>query len=241
MQPVWDDVQNRRRFLVRGGMGMAAAGLTGASALADQAPPPPKNKRAPMTSERNLEALLKGNARFVAGDPACEPATVHRTELADGQAPFAAVLGCSDSRVPVEAIFDHNPGDIFVVRVAGNFVDANGLGSLEYSVAVLKSSLLLVLGHSKCGAVSAAVKFVEDGTTAPGHIQGLIEAIEPAAKAARGRGGDWVADAVAENVRFAVADLTKRSTVLAAAHADGSLAIHGGVYDLHTGTVHILE
>jgi carbonic anhydrase len=188
----------------------------------------------------HLNALMAGNARFVAGSPRCVPATARRAELADGQAPFAAVLGCSDSRVPVETIFDHDPGDMFVVRVAGNFVTDTGLGSLEYAVAVLKSELIMVLGHSSCGAVKAATQALK-GETFPGHIQGLATAIEPAAKAVKGKGGDWLANAIAENVRMNAKALLAQSTILSDAHAAGKIAIVGAVYDLHTGKVSLID
>jgi carbonic anhydrase len=237
------DVQSfdRHHFLVGTGVGLAAAVLGTAPLLA--AEPMPIAETVPTAAEgqSHLDALLAGNARFASGQPLCLPATARRAELANGQAPFAAVLGCSDSRVPVEAIFDHNPGDIFAVRVAGNFVDDAGLGSLEYAVAVLKSSLVLVLGHSNCGAVSSAVKYVKEGTVAPGHIQGIVQAIAPAAKAVKGEHGDWMANTVVENVRMNMAALTARSTILADAVKAGTITIHGGVYDLHSGKVTIVH
>lgn len=220
-----------RRTLLAGATSVAAFALDARIAGA-----------APMTGSHatHLSALMAGNARFAAGTPRCIPATARRTELANGQAPFAAVLGCSDSRVPVETIFDHDPGDLFAVRVAGNFVDDNGLGSLEYAVAVLKSELVMVLGHSSCGAVKAAMGAVK-GETFPGHIQGLATAIEPAAKATQNASGDWFTNAIAENVRRNVAALTARSKILADAKAAGTLAIVGGVYALHTGKVSLLD
>ena len=222
-----------RRTLLTAGAGLAAmaldAGPLRLSALA-----------ASGGGNAHLAALMAGNARFVAGAPRCVPATARRTELANGQAPFAAVLGCSDSRVPVETIFDHDPGDVFVVRVAGNFVTDTGLGSLEYAVAVLKAELIMVLGHSSCGAVKAATQAVK-GETFPGHIQGLATAIEPAAKATKGQAGDWVANATAENVRMNARALLAQSTILSQAHAAGTISIVGAVYDLHTGKVNLLS
>jgi carbonic anhydrase len=218
-----------RKALLTAGAGLAAmaldAGPLRLSALA-----------ASGSGNAHLATLMAGNARFVAGTPRCVPATARRTELANGQAPFAAVLGCSDSRVPVETIFDHDPGDVFVVRIAGNFVTDAGLGSLEYSVAVLKSELVMVLGHSACGAVKAAMDAVK-GETFPGHIQGLATAIEPAAKAVKNASGDWFANAIAENVRRNVTALTAQSKILADAKAAGTITIVGAVYDLHTGKV----
>lgn len=189
------------------------------------------------TSADALAMLKAGNARFASGRPECGPVTARVAELASGQNPFAVVLGCSDSRVPVESVFDQPPGNVFVVRVAGNYLTGDGLGSIEYAVAVLKSKLILVLGHSSCGAVSAAVSYVENGTTQPGHIQELVVAIEPAAKATKGKPGNWLANAVAENVRLNVAAVTSRSTIVADAVRSGSLQVAGAIYDLRSGRV----
>ncbi len=216
------------------GMGCAAAAL-GNGIAADAAGGGP-----PMEAANPADALAKlkaGNARFAAGKPQCGPLTSRVAELAGGQNPFAIVLGCSDSRVPVEVVFDEIPGNVFVVRIAGNYLTDDGLGSIEYSVAVLKSKLLLVLGHSSCGAVSAAVSYVKNGTAQPGHIQDLVAAIEPAAKAARSRPGDWIDNAIAENVRMNVQAMSARSSIIREAVASESLRVVGGVYDLHTAKV----
>jgi carbonic anhydrase len=238
---------DRHQFLIGTGLGFAAAVLGSAPLQAAEPMPAADTKLVAETlppaagGQSHLEALMAGNARFASGQPLCLPATARRAELANGQAPFAAVLGCSDSRVPVEAIFDHNPGDIFAVRIAGNFVDNVGLGSLEYAVAVLKATLVLVLGHSNCGAVSSAVKYVKEGTVAPGHIQAIVQAIAPAATAVKGEHGDWTANAIVENVHINIAALTARSTILADALKAGTITIHGGVYDLHSGKVTIVH
>jgi carbonic anhydrase len=228
----------RAQFLRATALGLGASSVAGEllrPMLADAAGGGP-----PMAASTPAEALAElkaGNARFAAGDSKCGPLTARVMELANGQNPFAIVLGCSDSRVPIETVFDQEPGHIFVVRVAGNFLNADGIGSIEYAVAVLKSKLILVLGHSKCGAVNAAVGFVQDGKPQPGNIQDLVTAIEPAAKAAKSEPGDWLANAVAENVKRNVAAMTARSTIVADAVKDGSLEVVGGVYDLHTGKV----
>ncbi|HEY9181367.1 MAG TPA: carbonic anhydrase, partial [Candidatus Baltobacteraceae bacterium] len=158
-------------------------------------------------------------------------------ELASGQSPFATVLGCADSRVPVETVFDHEPGDIFVVRLAGNFMSEAALASIEYAVAVLKSPLVMVLGHSSCGAVKAAVDFVQTGKPLPGHMQTLAAAIEPAAKATQHRHGDWWHNAVVENVRLNAESLKNSSPILKEAVAKGQAQVAGGVYDLSNGRV----
>ncbi len=136
-------------------------------------------------------------------------------------------------------MFDQPPGSIFGVRVAGNFVDTHGLGSIEYSVVSFKSPLILVLGHSACGAVKATVQFLKDGTKQPGDIQSLIEAIAPSARAAD-HGGDWVAHATARNVHDSIATLGARSNIVAGAVKAGDLAIAGGVYDLYSGKVTVI-
>lgn len=227
----------RRNFL--GTTGLALAGMTVASggsgeviAAGNGGPP-----AAAATPEAALALLKEGNARFVAGKPFCGSLTARRLALASGQNPFAIVLGCSDSRVPVETIFDQMPGQIFVVRVAGNFVNDDGLGSIEYGVAVLHAKLLVVLGHQSCGAVGAAVDYVKVGTKQPGHIMDLVEAIEPSVKAVKGEPGDWVDNAIVRNVRDNVSALTKRSDIVAQAVKGGGAAVTGGVYDLHTGKV----
>jgi carbonic anhydrase len=184
-----------------------------------------------------LESLKAGNARFVAGTPQTDPLDASVLELVTGQSPHAIVLGCSDSRVPIETIFDQAPGNVFVVRVAGNFLNDDIFGSIEFGVAVLKARLILVLGHTNCGAVTAAVAYAKNGTTQPGHIARLVTAIEPAAKAARDLPGDWLANAIAENVRRTVQAMTAGSTIIADAVSQGDAEVAGGIYELHTGRV----
>ncbi len=221
---------DRRTFLAGAGLSLAsltAAGMPVAAPAAEPADP--------------LAKLLQGNARFVADKAACPPLTARRLELAEGQSPFAIILSCSDSRVPVETIFDQIPGNIFGVRIAGNFVESGGLGSIEYSIAALKSSLILVLGHTQCGAVKAAVDYVKSGTVQPGSIQTLVTAIEPAAKSTKASSGDWLANAIERNVHDNMGALIERSTIVAGAVKSGSLKIAGGVYDLHSGKVSIVR
>lgn len=188
----------------------------------------------------HLEDLMAGNARYVAGKPVGQMATARRAELAASQAPFATILSCSDSRVPVETVFDHGPGDIFVIRVAGNFVNDDGLASIEFAVELLKSPLIMVLGHSGCGAISAAID-ARKGATFAGHIGRLADAVAPAVETTRDAGADWHAAAVAQNVRDAVRALTERSSILSNAARDASILIVGAVYDLHSGKVELLS
>jgi len=189
----------------------------------------------PRTALEHLDALLEGNARFAQGTAAIE-----RAELALGQEPFAVILGCSDSRVPVETVFDRGPGEIFVVRVAGNVVSDEVVASVEYAVEVLKTPLVVVLGHSGCGAVGAAIECVRSGAEFPGYIQELVEGIVPAAEATRDRDSEWYTAAIEENVLRSARALEEQSTILAEAVRDRRIAIRGAVYDLHAGSVRVL-
>jgi carbonic anhydrase len=189
-----------------------------------------------MSPSDAIKTLVDGNARFVAGTPRPRPSIARIRELAGGQAPFATVLACADSRVPVEMLFDCDPGDIFVVRLAGNYVSDDALASIEYAVAMLETPLVMVLGHTSCGAVHAAVEFVKGGAHLPGHMQTLANAIEPAAKNTEGRPGDWWRNAVAENVRLNAEALRASSPVM----TNAACEIAGAVYDLATGEVTLL-
>lgn len=193
------------------------------------------------TPEHAIRLLEEGNQRFLDGNHVSESLTALRMELTSGQAPFATFLGCSDSRVPIETLFDQKPGQLFVVRIAGNFVDAFGLGSIEFGVAVLKTPLVVVLGHSSCGAVDATIKYVANGTTQPGHIMDIVGEIEPAVTATKEKPGDWLHNAIAQNVLNNVAALTQRSTIIAEAVKAKRLMVVGGVYDLHSGQVTPLQ
>jgi len=188
-----------------------------------------------------LARLLEGNRRYVEGRPRTPVPSARRVELASAQRPFAAVLGCSDSRVPIETVFDQGPGDLFVIRLAGNIVTGEALGSLEYAVEVLGSILIVVLGHSGCGAVAAAASLVESGTVFPGYIALLAEAIAPAAADARAAGGDWQTRAVEYNVRGSKFAVTRRSAIVRAAAERSALRVVAAMYDLHSGIVKLLD
>ena len=193
-----------------------------------------------MSPEAALAELEAGNRRFIEGHPTFGLQSAHRVELTAAQYPFAVVLGCSDSRVPVETLFDRPAGDLFVIRLAGNFLDEYGLATLEYGIAILGASLVFVLGHSSCGALTAAVDFLESGRTAPGTIQRLVDRLTPVARATRRERG-WVEAAVRENVRATVAEILRTSTIVADAVAQKKLKVVGGTYDLATGRVAPIE
>lgn len=222
---------SRRSFL------LSAAGVLAAGAAAPALAANQKAKPATMHADAALKNLMDGNARFVAGQGKCYPMQSRVLEVAEGQEPFATVLGCSDSRVPVEIVFDRRPGDIFTVRVAGNFVTTEGLGSIEYGSAVLKSPLIMVLGHTSCGAVGATVKFIKDNKPLPGQVQSLVDAILPAAKASQHQHGDWVYNAIVENVNMNVHKLRTVDPIMSALVQSGKIRVVGAVYDLHTGKV----
>jgi carbonic anhydrase len=220
---------DRRAFLLQAGVGLAlsaaAPGVTVAATAAAQT-----------DAKGALAQLMAGNARFVADRATCPPLTARRIELAGGQHPFAVILSCSDSRVPVETVFDQVPGNIFGIRLAGNFVDRGGLGSIEYAVEHLGSPLILVLGHTECGAVTAAFEYDKDSKPLPGSIQFVVDQIAPGIK-----GAATVSAAVAENVRDSMEGIHAQSTIVSSAVKAGKATIAGGVYDLRSGKVTLLS
>ncbi len=213
------------------------AGLVGAlllaAALAHAAEP-----KGTLSAPDALAKLAKGNAAFVATTLKHPDQTeARRTKVAAGQNPFAIILCCSDSRVPPEVIFDQGLGDLFVVRVAGNVADDLGIASVEYAAEHLGTHLVVVLGHSRCGAVTAAVK----GDALPGHLLNLMEALEPAVAATKGHAGDPVANAVWSNVLQTAAQLRESKPILAELVEKGKLTVVGANYDLDTGAVEFYE
>lgn len=226
-----------RRHVLRGLTAGLASGLVGLASPAAWAQTPPKPENV-LTPDEALARLLKGNERYREGRTTPDNFAASRDVLARGQNPYAAILGCADSRVSPEFAFDEERGDLFVTRVAGNFVTPAILASLEYSVAVLKTPLIFVLGHTSCGAIGAAAKAVTDDATFPGHIQSLATALAPAVLKAKESGAnDLVNAATAENVRLNVAKLAGSTPILRRAVRDKKLKVAGGLYDLKTGKV----
>jgi carbonic anhydrase len=178
-----------------------------------------------------LAKLKEGNARFSSSEVSkAKPTAARRAETAQAQHPFAIVLGCADSRTAPEIVFDQNIGDLFVVRTAGNLVDEHALGSIEYAVDHLGARLIVVLGHTRCGAVTAALA----SDTAPGHVQSLVRDIQPAVKAAKGKDGNVTDLTVAENARLMAAKIRNEASLGEFAK---EVRIISGVYDLDTGKV----
>lgn len=233
----------RRLFLRRSSASAVAAAigglLTGSSAVAAQAAvfPKPHNALSPDDAKTRL---MEGNARYVSGVTRRHDFTHEREALSGGQNPYAAVLSCADSRIAPEYAFDSARGDLFVTRVAGNFVNDDVLGSLEYAVAVLSVPLIIVLGHDKCGAVDAAVKVATKGATYPGKIQSLVTTMLPAVNKIKGETANLLDIAIAQNVRDSMANLHAQSTIIQEAKKAGKLTIVGGVYHLSTGKVELL-
>lgn len=192
-------------------------------------------------AEQALARLLEGNQRFVKGAALHPDGTPgRRAELVSGQKPFATVLTCSDSRVPPEILFDQGLGDIFVVRVAGNIAGVSEQGSIEYAAEHLGVPVLVVLGHTNCGAVKAAV----GGGKAEGALGALLKNMEPAVRAAKAHGakGESLEPAVVEeNVRLTALNLLRKNHVVRRLVAEGKLKVSAAVYDLASGEVRLLD
>jgi carbonic anhydrase len=190
-----------------------------------------------MSTDAALQKLIEGNKRYVEMTLAHPDQSAScRTDIAKAQKPFAIILGCSDSRVPPEVVFDQGLGALFVVRVAGNVVDDLGLASIEYAVEHLGSHLIVVLGHERCGAVTAAV----GGGEAPGHLGVLMEALKPAVEKAKGHGGDGIENAIRANVELMTERLRESKPILAELAEKGEIKVVGARYDLDSGAVEIL-
>ncbi|TCH96664.1 carbonic anhydrase [Roseococcus sp. SYP-B2431] len=194
------------------------------------------------TPDEALRLLMEGNARYVADEPMERDYSAGRPSRALGQAPFASIIGCSDSRVLAEMVFDRGPGDLFIVRVAGNFVTEKGLGSLEFSAAMLGVKLIMVLGHTQCGAVDATVRSLLTGETYPGHIGHLVDAMAPGIRPVLAEPGeDLNQRAMIANVKYHVDMLRTAQPILAGMVERGELRVVGGVYDLATGRVELVD
>ena len=190
-----------------------------------------------MSPDQVLAVLMEGNKRFVAQkrqNPSQDLVRVE--EVAEGQAPFACILSCADSRVPPEIVFDRGLGHLFVVRDAGNVATPEEIGSLEYGTLVLGAKVLMVMGHQNCGAVKAALK----GGSLPGSIGSIVDAILPAVKKSSGQTGDRVENAVKANV-FLQKERIKSSPVISKLIKEEKLIVVGAYYNLQTGEVTLIS
>lgn len=192
-----------------------------------------------------LTRLLEGNKRYSKGEPA-QPRRKPEdfAPLAKGQHPVAAIVGCADSRVAPELLFDQGIGDLFVIRVAGNVISGAGAsvkGSIEYAVAELGVPLVVVLGHSQCGAIKAAITHAGSKDALPGSIGELVETIEPVVAGVKGDPGDLLDNAIKANVKRGVERLERLEPILADAARKGKVRIVGATYDLLSGKVTVFE
>ncbi|OYW30163.1 MAG: carbonic anhydrase, partial [Methyloversatilis sp. 12-65-5] len=202
---------------------------------------PSTQSQAAITPRAALDLLKAGNERFANGQWLQRDYRVQVAATANGQYPFASVLGCIDSRVAPELVFDQGIGDLFVVRVAGNFVNEDGLASFEYGVKVLGVPLIMVLGHSSCGAVAATMKVLKDKVELPGHLPALVNAIKPAIEVAeKSKDKNTLDEAIIQNVLFNVKRLQGATPIISEFVSSGRLKIVGGVYDIATGKVTML-
>jgi carbonic anhydrase len=213
-------------------------GLLTASQFAGAADPAHSDQPSVAPAEA-ISKLKEGNGRYTSGNLQHPGQTTERrTELAKTQHPFAAIVCCSDSRVPPEIVFDQGLGDLFIVRVAGNVINDEGLGSIEYTVDHLGTRLILVLGHQRCGAVDAARETIAAKGKAPGHIQSLVTAIKPAVEATA---KDDLETTIKANVKNVVQALRSSTPILKGEVDSGKIQVIGGYYSLDTGAVTFLD
>lgn len=243
---------SRRRFLttalhttlVAGASGAALTACSGsgsdsgsdAQPIAGTNPPSPPPV---VDGNQALQRLLDGNARFVADrEENLDEGVARRVAVSKGQHPFATVIGCVDSRVPIELIFDQGLGDLVVVRSAGEALDHSVIGSLEFGVAELNTPLLMVLGHQRCGALTATIKALDAGqrTAEAGEMGYLVDSLAPAVRQVAGRSGDRLTNAVHANVGLTLAKL-RQSSVIGPLEKSGKLKLVGAYYELDTGKV----
>ena len=233
------DQTNRRKFLAGSLASVAAVGLAGLSSIK-----PAVAKMAPtgLKPDEALAKLKEGNAQFVKMPELCSSdLAMKREALAKGQAPWATVLTCADSRVHPEMVFGGlDLGELFVCRNAGNMADTATMGTIEYGAEHLGSPLVVVLGHERCGAVAAACEVAEKGTDLPGFIGPMVDAILPAAIAMRGKEGDFVANVVKESARRTAERIAQESEIVKQLVEEGKVKVVYAVYDLDTCVVDFL-
>jgi carbonic anhydrase len=230
---------SRREFVTLAAAGLSLAAPKGVLALVQKEAPPKTGS--PVNPNDAWHDLLNGNLRFVKGAPSSPRRSPEDFRgRADAQYPEAVIVSCADSRVAPEILFDVGIGDIFVVRIAGNVVGGAGdvvKGSIEYAIAELNVPLIVVLGHSGCGAVKAAKQHIDAKDSLPGAINGLVELIKPAVAQSKGAPGDGLENAIRKNVEIGVDRLKGLEPILAPRIKQGTLEVVGAVYDLRTGVV----
>ena len=201
-----------------------------------------------LTAQEALMRLQEGNKRFVEGKSTYNTNDARRrNELVDGQTPFAIILGCSDSRVPAEIVFDQGLGNLFVIRIAGNIVAPSQIGSIEFAVETFQTPLVVVLGHTRCGAVAATLNQIRQPQASRSqHLRSIVERIRPAVEPLSEIGTDLTPEqllerAIRSNIRMSVNQLRHGSSFLEEIHDSGSLWIVGAEYSLESGEVDFFE
>lgn len=222
-----------RRTLLQGAL--AAAALAAAPRSMHALP----NAIAPSDA---LQRLMDGNGRYMRNQMNLKDFNAGRAARAQAQFPIAAILGCADSRVAAEFIFDQDPGDLFVCRVAGNYMNVDILASLEYGVEVLKAPLVMVLGHTNCGAVKAVLQYEKDRKPLPGHLQMMLDAVSPGVVEAMRQGPtDQLDHAIEANVRHNARRLRQAHPVITKAVEEKRVDVVSAVYELASGQVRLLK
>jgi carbonic anhydrase len=222
-----------RRTLLQG-----AVAATALAAMPHALPALP-NTIPPSTA---LQRLMDGNARYMRNQIDMKDFSAGRAARAEAQFPIAAILGCADSRVAPEFVFDRDPGELFVCRLAGNYMNVDVLASLEYGIEVLRAPLIMVLGHTNCGAVKAVLQYEKDRKPLPGHLQMLLDAVSPGvAEAIRQPSTDQLNHAIEANVRHNAQRLRQAHPVIAKAVEEKRVDVVSGVYELATGQVRLLS
>lgn len=237
--PACSCCQQTRRSVLRGALAtmMAGAAVAALPAVAfANAPVEPA-----MAADEVIKRLLAGNARYASGQATPAPFDSKVAQLAGNQRPHTAILSCSDSRVTPEFVFDKGQGELFVIRNAGNLVGTQALASLEYAVQFLGVSVVMVLGHSGCGAVASAIDMTLKQAHLPGHLDEVIGTIGASVARAKRRPGELIVNAVEENVRRNASELEASGPILSNAVLNGRIRVVGAVYDLSTGRVAVLD
>ena len=231
---------SRRAILgAAGALSLSSLALQTGFSQAQTTPPKAENEISP---DAALNRLMTGNERYVNAVSLSVNVADARAALSKGQNPYACIVSCADSRVSPELCFDEERGDLFVTRVAGNFVNTDILASLEYAVAVLTAPLIMVLGHTRCGAIEAAIKAYTQNAAFPGHIQALTTSLAPAVRETLSKANttDLLDTVIIENVKLNVRKLTEANPILSDYVKQKKLKIVGGVYDLRTGRVDLV-
>jgi carbonic anhydrase len=229
----------RRRAFLRHGFALAGVAFAWNS-LKELAYGKGAQAQEPKTAEEALAELKAGNERYATGTHLHHDYGPERAELALSQHPFAIVLGCADSRVSPELAFDQSRGRLFVIRLAGNFVDDSGLASAEYGIVVLGASLIVVLGHSECGAIKSTIDVITKNKELPGHLPSLVSYLKPPVEQALKQGGS-VEAAIRQNVATNVEKLKAAGPVIAPLVEEKKVEVVGALYELRTGRVEFLS